>query len=128
MIRFAPLFRQTLAAAGVGVLIHCAPMVAHADEVSAMRTALERASLQDWDSAAAATEGPLSQDLIEWMRLRAGAGKLGDFEAFLARRPDWPGLALMREKGESAVARSTDPNRVLVSHDDARARIKRLGA
>ena len=93
---------------------------AHADETSALRTALDRASLQDWDNAAAAAEGPVSKDLIEWMRLRAGAGKLGDFEAFLARRPDWPGLALMREKGEQAVARSTDPNRVLAYFADQR--------
>ena len=123
MTRFAPLFRQTLAAAGFGLLIHCAPLAANADEVSALRIALERASLQDWDSAAASTQGPLSQDLIEWMRLRAGAGKLGDFEAFFARRPDWPGLALMREKGESAVARSIDPNRVLAYFADQLPRV-----
>ena len=113
MIRFAPLFRQSFAAAGIGLLIHFAPLVARADEVSALRVALERASFQDWDAANTAAEGPLASDIVEWMRLRAGAGKLGDFEAFLARRPDWPGLALMREKGESAVARSTEPNRVL---------------
>ena len=113
MIRFAPLLRQTLAIASLGLLIQFAPLPAHADEVSALRTALDRASFEDWDNAAAAAEGQLSQDLIEWMRLRAGAGKLGDFEAFLARRPDWPGLALLREKGETAVLRSTDPNSVL---------------
>ena len=90
-----------------------APLPTHADEVASLRIALDRAAFEDWDNAAAAAEGQLSQDLIEWMRLRAGAGKLGDFEAFLSRRPDWPGLALMREKGETAVARSTDPNRVL---------------
>jgi soluble lytic murein transglycosylase len=113
MTRFAPFLRQTLTAAGLGFLIQFAPLPAGADEVSSLRTALERASFEDWDNAAAAAEGQLSQDLIEWMRLRAGAGRLGDFEAFLSRRPDWPGLALMREKGETAVARSTDPNRVL---------------
>ena len=113
MIRFAPPLRRTLAIVGLGFLIQFVPLNAKADETSALRTALDRASFEDWDNAAAAAEGQLSQDIIEWMRLRAGAGKLGDFEAFLSRRTDWPGLALMREKGETAFARSTDPNRVL---------------
>jgi soluble lytic murein transglycosylase len=38
---------------------------------------------------------------------------LGEYEDFLARNPDWPGLALLREKGEEAVARSDDPARVI---------------
>ncbi len=113
MIRFAPLLRQTIAIAGLGFLMQFAVLPADADETTSLRAALDRASFEDWDNAAAAAEGQLSKDLIEWMRLRAGAGKLGDFEAFLSRRPDWPGLALLREKGETAVLRSSDPNRVL---------------
>ena len=50
---------------------------------------------------------------MEWSRLRAGEGTLTEYEDFLARRPDWPGLALLRRKGEEAVARSTNPERVL---------------
>ena len=123
MIKFTPLLRQTLAIAGLGFLVQFAPLTAQADEVSALRTALDRASFEDWDNAAAAAEGQVSQDLIEWLRLRAGAGKLGDFEAFLSRRPDWPGLALLREKGEAAVARSTDPNRVMAYFTDQLPRV-----
>lgn len=118
MTRIAPYLRQSIAAGCVVFFMFAAALDARADETSALRTALERASLQDWDNAAVAAEGQLSKDLIEWMRLRAGAGKLGDFEGFLARHPDWPGLALMREKGEQAVLRSTDPNRVLAYFAD----------
>lgn len=79
--------------------------------------------MQDWAGARNAAEGALAQDLVEWLRLRSGEGKLGEYEQFLARRPDWPGLALLREKGEEAVARSTDPERVLAYFGDARPRV-----
>lgn len=92
-----------------------APLPALADAADALATALSRAAAGDWPSAAAAAQpaGSVGADIIEWHRLRAGDGLLGDYEAFLARRPDWPGLALLKEAGEVAVARSTDPARVL---------------
>ncbi|NEY90266.1 lytic transglycosylase domain-containing protein [Tabrizicola oligotrophica] len=83
----------------------------------ALREGLRLASGKDWANASAAVAGVGggAADLVEWHRLRGGdeAARLGDYEAFLARHPDWPGLALLREKGEVAVARSTDPARVI---------------
>lgn len=92
-----------------------APAAALADGATALRAALERGAAGDWAGAMAAAQGggQVAADIIEWQRLRAGDGRLGDYEDFLARRPDWPGLPLMKEKGEEAVARSTDPQRVL---------------
>lgn len=92
-----------------------APRAALADAATAMRAAQAAADSGDWDAAAAAARGAgeIGADLIEWQRLRASGGLLGDYEAFLSRRPDWPGLPLLKEKGEEAVARSTDPARVL---------------
>jgi soluble lytic murein transglycosylase len=84
-----------------------------ADTTQAMRTALELASGKDWDGALAVAPSGVGRDVIEWQRLRAGEGRLGEYEDFLARRPDWPGLPLLREKGEEAVARSDDPARVI---------------
>jgi soluble lytic murein transglycosylase len=86
---------------------------AAADTTQAMRTALELAAGKDWDGALAVAPSGVGRDVIEWQRLRAGEGRLGEYEDFLARRPDWPGLPLMREKGEVAVARSDDPARVI---------------
>ncbi len=86
---------------------------ATADTAQAMRTALELAAGKDWDGALAVAPAGVGRDVIEWQRLRAGEGRLGEYEDFLARRPDWPGLPLMREKGEEAVARSEDPARVI---------------
>lgn len=78
-----------------------------------MRTALELASGKDWDGALAVAPSGVGRDVVQWQRLRAGEGRLGEYEDFLARRPDWPGLPLLREKGEEAVARSDDPARVI---------------
>ncbi|WP_128513932.1 lytic transglycosylase domain-containing protein [Tabrizicola thermarum] len=86
---------------------------ATADTTEAMRTALQLAAGKDWNGALAVAPSGVGRDVIDWQRLRAGDGRLGEYEDFLARRPDWPGLPLLREKGEEAVARSTDPARII---------------
>ena len=90
---------------------------AGADTTEAMRTALQLAAKEDWSGALAVAPSGVGRDVIEWQRLRAGDGRLGEYEDFLARRADWPGLPLLREKGEEAVARSTDPARVIAWFD-----------
>ncbi len=99
------------------------PPTARADEVQAMRTALDVAAGKDWDGALAVAPSGVGRDVIEWQRLRDGQGRLGDYEAFLARHPDWPGLRGLREKGEVAVARSTDPERIVAYFDGQPPRI-----
>ena len=86
-----------------------------AQEIAALATAMQLVDQQDFESAKAEAfaAGPIGVDLVEWSRLRAGDGFLGDFETFLARHPDWPGLPLLKEKGEVATARSSDPARVI---------------
>jgi soluble lytic murein transglycosylase len=86
---------------------------AWADDADDLRAALRYVAAEDWSSAASTASGDIARDIVEWHRLRAGEGRLGEYEAFLARRPDWPGLALLRSAGEVAVARSTDPARVI---------------
>lgn len=85
---------------------------ARADEVQAMKTALERMARKDWDGALAAAPAGVGRDVVLWTMLRDGTGSLGDYEDFLARRADWPGLPLLKEKGEAAAARSATPARV----------------
>ena len=84
-----------------------------ADDAANLRTALRMVAAQDWDAAQTAATGPIAQDIIEWHRLRAGDGRLGEYESFLTRRATWPGLPKLHEAGEVAVARSTDPARVI---------------
>ena len=50
-------------------------------EINALQTAQRLADHQDWEGAQAAAmaAGSVGADLIEWERLRAGAGLLGDY-------------------------------------------------
>ena len=98
----------------IGISLVMSPM-ARADQAASFATALKEAEAKDWPAALTAAQGAgaIGGDVILWQWLRDGQGRLGDYEGFIARRPDWPGLALLREKGEVAVARSTDPARVV---------------
>ena len=104
--------RHGLRLVALGLLL-ASPWPVQAGEVAGLRTALAAAGAEDWAAATAAAEGQVSDDIVEWLRLRSGEGQLDEYEAFLQRRPDWPGLGLLREKGEAAVARSTSAERVL---------------
>jgi soluble lytic murein transglycosylase len=106
--------KNTIAGLFVPMMV-CAALAtpARADDAAAMRAVLDRMSARDWPGASAVAPNEVARDLVDWTRLRAGEGLLGDYEAFLSRRPDWPGLPLLREKGEVAVARSTSPERVV---------------
>ncbi|WP_299554671.1 lytic transglycosylase domain-containing protein [uncultured Tateyamaria sp.] len=72
--------------------------------------AMEALRSGNWDSAAAlaARDGEVAADVIEWQRLRAARGTYADVVAFLQRRPDWPGEALLRERSEEVVADQSD--------------------
>lgn len=100
----------------IAALLLATPVWAdRAAEVAALAAAQARLDAKDWSAAQGyeAQAGALGADLIEWQRLRAGEGALGDYEAFLARRSDWPGLPYLKGAGEKAVARSTTPDRVI---------------
>ena len=109
---------RLLSLAAAALLALPAPRPAPAQE--ALGRALSLAAREEWDAALAAAEadGAVARDLIEWQRLRAGEARLGDYEGFLARRPDWPGLPLIRREGETAVARSDSPDRVVAWFGD----------
>ena len=118
MIKCAPILRLLALLTGLAVT----PALAYnKNEISALRDAQALASQEDWVGASARAQGAgaVGADVIEWQRLRAGVGLLGEYEAFLARRPDWPGLPYLKAAGEVAVARSTDPDRVLQYFADA---------
>ena len=115
MIRFVPKLLRT---AVLGIALILGPSISHADqaqEVAALDAAMNLTDRQDWVGAVTAAQGAgqVGADVVEWTRLRAAIGTLGDYENFLHRRPDWPGLPYLKEKGEVAVARSDDPARVI---------------
>jgi soluble lytic murein transglycosylase len=90
-----------------------AATLARADATDDLRAALVAAEARDWDTALAAAPAGVARDIIEWQRLRAGDGLLGEYEEFLKRRADWPGMPWLHQKGEVAVVRSSTPDRVI---------------
>lgn len=88
---------------------------------AALRDALAHAAGRAWPQAvaAAAPAGAVGRDVIEWLRLRDGAGDLAAARAFLARRPDWPGLPLLRAKAEATIGADEPPAAVVAFFADA---------
>lgn len=69
----------------------------------------------DWDEATRrARAGPeVVQDLVEWHRLRSGRGEMSDYLAFIDDNPEWPGMPLLRKKGEDSIPRNAQAQSVL---------------
>lgn len=82
--------------------------------------ALAAAEAGDWvDARALAGEAgnPIADDLVLWIRLRDGAGNWDEYGAFLARHPDWPGLAMLRRSGERQMPSGQPPEVVFAFFD-----------
>ncbi len=91
--------------------IGLAPPVAaqSAEAVSALERGLSLMRDGAWDEglAAAGPPGSVGRDIVEWNRLRASKGSFDETLAFLARRPDWPGLDLLRKRSETTIPEDT---------------------
>ncbi|PUB11845.1 lytic transglycosylase domain-containing protein [Yoonia sediminilitoris] len=105
----------------LGLAIGFAALPASARDVDPKAVAAIQAAETSWDAAAelAVSTDPVTRDVLEWLRLRAGEGTLADYQAFLAKRPDWPGLDRLRRAGEATVAESTADAAVLTYFEDA---------
>ncbi|SNT68727.1 lytic transglycosylase domain-containing protein [Paracoccus seriniphilus] len=86
---------------GLLATLHLATPAA-AEDRGAMALALSAADVHDWKTArdAARRSGPMAETLVGWQALRAGFGKIEDYLGFVRAHPDWPGLALLRQKGD----------------------------
>lgn len=75
----------------------------------------------DWAAAArtAARAGAVAQALVEWQRLRSGAGDWRAVSAFAAAHPDWPDLARLRAQAEATLAGTAPPAAVTAFFADA---------
>ncbi len=80
------------------------PVAAGANAADRLTLAMSEMRKGNWEAAlrAAGPDRSLANDLIEWHRLRAGRGTAPQVTDFLRRRPDWPGLAWLRQKSEAA--------------------------
>lgn len=76
-----------------------------------MALALSAAEAGDWMTArdAARRSGPMAESLIGWQALRAGQGEPGDYIDFLRAHGDWPGLAVLRDRGDAKLRPDLPP-------------------
>ncbi|MDO5622150.1 MAG: transglycosylase SLT domain-containing protein [Paracoccus sp. (in: a-proteobacteria)] len=107
-------FRHRLHALGLALLL-AAPLPAWSENADALRQAWAAADQSDWAGAALAAgqSGPLAQALLDWRRLRAGQGSFTEYEAFLTAHPDWPGLDLLRRRGDETLRDGLPPEAIL---------------
>ncbi|MFK7835202.1 MAG: transglycosylase SLT domain-containing protein [Sulfitobacter sp.] len=86
--------------------------VALAERPRPLGWAVEAMRGGNWGAAKqlAARDGAVAADVIEWHRLRAGRGTFAEVEAFLKRRPDWPGETYLRRQSEAALIGQDDAN------------------
>lgn len=84
---------------------------AGAEDAAALRQALATGESGDWPVAMgqARLSGPVATDILDWQRLRAGAGTFAEARDFLGRNPDWPGLPLLRKAAEARIDEGEDP-------------------
>ncbi len=81
-----------------------------------LAAAIAATDKQDWPTAlalAGRVNDPIAGDIIRWIHLRKGADLWRDYTNFLARHPNWPGLAILRIRGESSIPPRSDPAAVL---------------
>ncbi|WP_085792839.1 transglycosylase SLT domain-containing protein [Roseivivax jejudonensis] len=88
---------------------------AHAQDARGLGRAMDLVRSGDWAGAtiAARADGAVARDVVMWHKLRDGRGSAAEVQDFIARNPDWPGLAYLREKSEEAITAA--------SHADVRA-------
>jgi len=67
-----------------------------------LQSAFFDARRNDWVTArrVAAEHSPLLADIIDWRMLREAGGRLSEFNAFIARHPEWPDQRQQRLKVE----------------------------
>ncbi len=81
----------------------------------------------NWEEARARARaaGPIAADIMEWHRLRAGKGSFDEYRDFLRRNADWPGLPLLKKKGEASIPENAAPREVIAYFAGEHARTGR---
>lgn len=95
--------RLSISAVLAASLFFGAGAPALAEDAAALTRALQATAEKDWSRAAdeARISGPLAFDIVEWHRLRSGEGAFPAYADFANRRADWPGMELLRRRGEA---------------------------
>ena len=69
-----------------------------------------------WKTAESLSEKlnePEVKTFINWAKLREGVGSFEDYKFFLNEYAHWPGLRILRQKGEAPILKKTEPQKVI---------------
>lgn len=77
--------------------------------------AVKAAGAQNWDVAysLADTEDSVARDVITYLRLRDGSAEYAEYQPFVTRRADWPGIDRVRAAAEEMMPEGLDPQSVV---------------
>lgn len=94
-----------------------APLLALTEEQNGaiLSSAMDAADNGDWAIAlklARQIKDPVATDIVTWMRLRKAGGDWREYQAFLEQNPEWPGLKVLRTRGEKVMPMRYNPARV----------------
>ena len=77
--------------------------------------ALKFADAKLWlkaEKVAQKSQSDVAEDIIRWLKLRNGSTNFSEYELFLSVNSDWPGIKLLRKKGEFAIDDSVSNIRI----------------
>jgi soluble lytic murein transglycosylase len=80
-----------------------------------LATALSAIQQGDWVTAehlATQMNAPEGQIMITWARLRAGEGDWWEYQDFLQKNPQWPGLKRLRKRAEAVIPKGESPKEI----------------
>lgn len=98
--------RLVLRAILISGLMAAGAAQAPAQDGPKMANAIAAMKADDWPTAirtARQVSDSAARVYAEWRRLRASQGKWSEYVAFVKTHADWPGLPLLRKKGESLI-------------------------
>jgi soluble lytic murein transglycosylase len=93
------------------VLVYATAVPVVAQTVDPKSIAAIDASKSDWDVASQIAQAvdAVTADTVMWLRLRAGEADFAQYQDFLARRADWPGLDSLRSEAELVIDEGIAP-------------------
>ncbi|ARU02124.1 lytic transglycosylase domain-containing protein [Yoonia vestfoldensis] len=93
------------------------PVAAQQIDQSAVAAVVLAAEDREAADLLLANADPVARDVLTWLRLRAGDAEFADYPAFVAARPDWPGLSQLRRAAEPLIPADADPQNVIAWFD-----------
>ncbi|MEM6609187.1 MAG: lytic transglycosylase domain-containing protein [Pseudomonadota bacterium] len=91
---------------------------ANPDALASALRALDDRNFAAAELALSGIDDPAARDVVLWTRLRARDGDWTEYEDFLARNSDWPGLPFLQRQGEYAIPARADAARVVAYFED----------